>query len=94
MHHTAHLKLNVIIFLDNRFRMNGNNNNPSIYEVEMSEDSDDNWKRTTETHDDFSLASPLGWITEVLIRLIMGAILLISYIVVDPFIRYVERKKS
>ncbi|CBY22864.1 unnamed protein product [Oikopleura dioica] len=70
--------------------MNGNNNNPSIYEVEMSEDSDDNRKRTTETHDDFSLASPLGWITEVLIRLIMGAILLISYIVVDPFIRYVE----
>ena len=66
------------------------NNNP-IYEEEML-DSDD--KRSKDTKDDFSLASPLGWISEVLIRLIMGGILLGSYVGVKPFIRHVERKNN
>jgi len=75
---------------DNRYRMNGTNNNPSIYEIEMSDESDDNHKRRMVTQDDFSLASPLGWIAEILVRLSMGAILLGSYVAAPQFIRHVE----
>ena len=73
--------------------MNRTNNNPSIYEIEMSDESDDNHKRRMVTQDDFSLASPLGWIAEILVRLSMGAILLGSYVAAPQFIRHVERKK-
>ena len=73
--------------------MNGNNNNTPIYEIEMSDESDDNTKRTV-TQDDFYLASPLGWIAEILVRLSMGAILLASYIAAPQFIRHVERKRK
>lgn len=72
--------------------MNGQNNNTSLYEIEMS-DSESDAKRTV-TQDDFYLASPLGWIAEILVRLSMGAILLASYIAAPQFIRHVERKIS
>ena len=93
MHHTAHKNQKSLFFSDNRFRMNGQNNNTSLYEIDMNDESDDNAKRTV-TQDDFYLASPLGWIAEILVRLSMGAILLASYIAAPQFIRHVERKKS
>jgi hypothetical protein len=93
MHRTAHQNQTTLFFSDNRFRMNGHNNNPSVYEINMSDESNDNNKRTV-IQDDFYLASPLGWIFEILVRLSMGAILLASYIAAPQFIRHVERNKS
>ena len=65
------------------------NNNGSIYEPGMS-DSEEPHSEGRE--DDFFIGSPLGWISEISIRLIMGGILLGSYVGITPFIRHVERK--